>query len=655
MRNRRTCTAAWWMLSLLLSLALSTGCQQKAPPAKPAIKKPPGKAAARATSPKQPSATKRKTGPAEPSDASPQDEPTAGKATAENQPPEQPPFDAPRATERLLVFTPEGPLIVDLVLSIDGRPYRDAREKLIEQMIASADSDGDEQLRWTEALDSPWFAFEQAAQPAQMDARQRRQQIMQFDLNRDGLVQPDEARRFVGRSGNAGRGFSLDASSRRSNGPSAAWRLLDGDANGVLTSGEIDAAGLALASRDADENELLRPGEIDGRTAEPSARERAFARAEPSVVRLDAGANWGSLYYRIEDAYLHDGRLVAESFPLDPQLVDRLDRNGDGEFDSAEAPELAKVPPHVLLEIKFGESEARPRGMHLRRLAGATGVAAKTPAGEEANLEPGQRATAAASENNEAVASASVKKLKDGLLLSLAGVRLRLQFQDVPQGQLEELVQAQMQALDKDKNGYLEKDELSEGQQALASQFAAFDVDGDAKLFPKELLAALLWRRAPQLTRIQATAFGRGHALFPALDANNDRQLSAREMQEAPTRLRELDANRDGTLTHEEVPAMISLVLRRGEAASATMGEPATPGAGDETDDAPAWFAAMEANGDGDLSRREFLGAPAQFDRLDKNHDGFIDVGEARAVEENTAPEESPQTGNPPAARTEVK
>ena len=37
----------------------------------------------------------------------------------------------------------------------------------------------------------------------------------------------------------------------------------------------------------------------------------------------------------------------------------------------------------------------------------------------------------------------------------------------------------------------------------------------------------------------------------------------------------------------------------------------------------------MDRNSDGDISRREFLGPRADFERLDGNHDGLIDAEEA--------------------------
>ncbi|HVV98982.1 MAG TPA: hypothetical protein VHB77_01510, partial [Planctomycetaceae bacterium] len=46
----------------------------------------------------------------------------------------------------------------------------------------------------------------------------------------------------------------------------------------------------------------------------------------------------------------------------------------------------------------------------------------------------------------------------------------------------------------------------------------------------------------------------------------------------------------------------------------------------------PKWFQHMDANGDGDVNQREFLGTIEQFECLDVDRDGFIDPREAEAA-----------------------
>ena len=48
-----------------------------------------------------------------------------------------------------------------------------------------------------------------------------------------------------------------------------------------------------------------------------------------------------------------------------------------------------------------------------------------------------------------------------------------------------------------------------------------------------------------------------------------------------------------------------------------------------ERANAPSWFVHADYNGDGEVSRREFVASPEQFSSLDRNHDGYIDLEEA--------------------------
>ena len=52
------------------------------------------------------------------------------------------------------------------------------------------------------------------------------------------------------------------------------------------------------------------------------------------------------------------------------------------------------------------------------------------------------------------------------------------------------------------------------------------------------------------------------------------------------------------------------------------------PGNAASRNDGPVWFQKMDRNGDGDVSRREFLGTPRQFDQLDADGNDLIDVME---------------------------
>ena len=45
------------------------------------------------------------------------------------------------------------------------------------------------------------------------------------------------------------------------------------------------------------------------------------------------------------------------------------------------------------------------------------------------------------------------------------------------------------------------------------------------------------------------------------------------------------------------------------------------------------WFRSMDRNGDGDVTKKEFLGTAEQFKKIDADKDGLIDPAEAAAVQ----------------------
>jgi hypothetical protein len=58
----------------------------------------------------------------------------------------------------------------------------------------------------------------------------------------------------------------------------------------------------------------------------------------------------------------------------------------------------------------------------------------------------------------------------------------------------------------------------------------------------------------------------------------------------------------------------------------------------------PRWFSSMDANGDGAISRREFLGPAEAFAALDTGGDGLVDAAEAKAVKQDDVA--APASGN---------
>src|SRR5262245_40634282 len=212
--------------------------------------------------------------------------------------------------ERMLILTPAGPLVVEASMTNDGQSFHEPREKLVDELLAAADTNKDGKSTWGEAVANSRNFFIGQFQYFGNE-EQRKQYIDSLDLNKDGLVDRYEARTMI--AGRAGGGdFLLSASPGygfagggggvvvtpqgqyvAAGGAGSDLRgLLDTDGDGTLSAKEIDAAPERLKSRDADDNDVLEASEIGGgvatgrRTGGVAARPTAGARASFSLAVL---------------------------------------------------------------------------------------------------------------------------------------------------------------------------------------------------------------------------------------------------------------------------------------------------------------------------------------------------------------------------------
>ena len=121
-------------------------------------------------------------------------------------------------------------------------------------------------------------------------------------------------------------------------------------------------------------------------------------------------------------------------------------------------------------------------------------------------------------------------------------------------------------------------------------------------------------------------------AIFEELDANADGRLGEREIAFCSQRLAERDRDGDGQLSGDEFPyAMIVAFLLGEQASERSFYVPPSPAVATikSEEPVPSWFTSADLNGDGDVSRREFLGSTEQFDRLDDDKDGYVGPTEA--------------------------
>lgn len=144
------------------------------------------------------------------------------------------------------------------------------------------------------------------------------------------------------------------------------------------------------------------------------------------------------------------------------------------------------------------------------------------------------------------------------------------------------------------------------------------DRDGDGQLDRKELDAWLDLQSKLCRGQVLVTVLD-GGGLFEVIDTDHDGALSVRELRTAWGTLTAAGYTSDGKCDPAKLPRVLLAV--------ASVGYPQTIAVGSRR--GPDWFRAMDRNGDGDVSKREFTGTPAVFADLDTDHDGLLDATEA--------------------------
>jgi Ca2+-binding EF-hand superfamily protein len=300
-------------------------------------------------------------------------------------------------------------------------------------------------------------------------------------------------------------------------------------------------------------------------------------------------------------------KLSMKECGFDAASFARLDKNKDGELDLDELAEWVNGPADLEFELASPER----------------GGAALTLKSRGARFEKSCQQASLVS-----------------CLIHTSDADVTVQGRDVSSvvaaGQLQELMQ-QFEMADKEERGYVELDDLQDPSlQTFKDFFVLMDCNHDGKVTEEEVRnLGLLLGEAPRYQAALAV-FEQGRAFFQLLDANRDGRLSLYELRSAWSRLAPLDVDKKGYVTLEQIPRHFQIVVSRGSSqdlfnlgASGLQGmaQPSTRAL--LPSNVPEWFRKMDANGDGFISRREFLGSRADFNRIDQNSDGLIDPQEA--------------------------
>ncbi|MEO1495614.1 MAG: hypothetical protein AAFV43_00520 [Planctomycetota bacterium] len=575
---------------LTLIVAAVIGCGEKAAPTPPEQAEP---VAAEPTA-------------AQPIDEAPGDEPPSEELSGGTPASDEPLLQAPATPpSRLAIFTPDGPMLVDLSVLIDGVPAARLAEAYAERLVQLFDADADGESRWRELTDEATRRRIEALTGSRLEAADVDDSRRLYDADGDGRVDAAEAVAWLERSSNADTPrLALSVLGRRAFEPdprsAPTWRVIDGDRDGALSSDEIERTAGRLLGRDSNDDLAISPAELLNLDDLLLRRDR--------LIGLDRGRRSSNEYLagyvlrtprdtldvRDAVALLRVGQDYVDrgAFASAGPLFDRLDTDGSGFLLDTEWHALASLPPTLMIAARFAAPTPPEVEVEITE-AGDFSPIIERRSGGVVNLPRG----------------AVVISVAD------AGRQSPDRFDDVAKAVSAEPIDADAFAT------------LTDTPDGVS--FEDLDLNADGRLASDEVEVARVVMGGLERLSFGATVAAGDDPMFALLDTSGDGRLGEREIRRAGDLLATL-AGDDGTLQPIEAPWRMRVTIHRGPLAVATGGSMTRvdPAAGATP---PRWFLGADYNADGVVSRAEHIGPLEAFDRLDADGDGFLDAAEATA------------------------
>ena len=188
-------------------------------------------------------------------------------------------------------------------------------------------------------------------------------------------------------------------------------------------------------------------------------------------------------------------------------------------------------------------------------------------------------------------------------------------------GELQERLRAEVTSAEPEAVTGENGDQQQRRRESRDWLIALVDRNRDGKADSEEVEAWLTLQKQICRGQILLSVYS-GGGLFELLDADHNAGLSVRELRDAWTTLESASSTMQEAVDVARIPEGLMLIVSPGypEQLSRTAGV------------AAEWFQKMDRNADGDVSRREFTGSPAQFQRVDADGDGLISREEAWAA-----------------------
>ncbi len=402
---------------------------------------------------------------------------------------------------------------------------------------------------------------------------------------------------------------------------------LDRDGDGKLSEAELRSAEKILLALDADEDECVSTAELltnparrrevrAAVTTAMAARQQPAPTPPPQEVAVYQTGVPGSVVQQIIKHYDKNGdyALTREEVGLDADTFARLDKNGDGKLSATELDGWRSMPPDVVVVLELGDSPL------------ACKASASPPVGRSWP------------------AGLTVRQTEQSRLVLRIGSQTMEFGANTPPEATRRQVNQQMAAgvFPQGSKVVEEKDLVGPQNQFLRVIFDDADFNGDGKLTREEFERYFALQRGTAELGLSLTYAVRTPNLFQMLDDNMDGKLGVRELRTAWDRLIVLEPAGSTAVTKAILQPSVTLRLTPAAFAvydPSAFANPFNPSSrGPSAGRGPLWFRKMDRNGDGDVSRGEFLGAEADFAALDTDKDGLISLEEAEAYEKKVRP-----------------
>jgi Ca2+-binding EF-hand superfamily protein len=522
----------------------------------------------------------------------------AGIASADD-----PPRKGQAGDVDLAILSGDRPLHVRLRLTVEGKPLAHAWRKHMEKWFQFLDLDGNDLLDEKELANAPlplamlqilrqgnfFFGSGQGIQPGTLGTER-------------GATLAD----FMAYYMNHGAGPISFSPTQPFQDPQSQQLLaqLDRDNDGKLSKAELDAAEQLIRKLDMDDDETVSALELTGLNQNQMLRLGGGGAMmgmpvnqpalQSNVFLLGSKGALQSCFERLDKD--GDGKLTAEEFSVGEKLFKALDADEDGTLSIAELRRWAEQAPDAEWSVAW------------------TGM------------------TVESSENGKSV------RTDDMEMRFVPLSRMTFPRNGTPASYYINL----FKAADVSKKGFLLPADLQQPQfQILQRIFKLLDRDANGKLTENEVQAFVDLQSESLLSHVTLAFADQGRGLFQMLDMDRDGRLSSRELRSVWKRLQAFDRNGDGFIETKEIPRQCTLaagfgyqaltyrpgIQFNGQVPIPNGGQPTRPSYPEGT---PSWFAKMDLNGDGEISRREFLGTIDDFRQMDADGDGMISAEEAR-------------------------